>query len=34
MLVIEDQSTSEVKMSKDILEKIIIKTKELRNKII
>lgn len=34
MLVIEDQSTSEVKMSKEILEKIIIKTKELRNKII
>ncbi|OFY95587.1 MAG: hypothetical protein A3K10_11920 [Bacteroidetes bacterium RIFCSPLOWO2_12_FULL_31_6] len=34
MLVIEDQSTSEVKISKETLEKIIMKTKELRNKII
>lgn len=34
MLVIEDQSTSEVKMSSELLEKIITKTKELRTKII
>lgn len=34
MLVIEDQSTSEVKMSPESLEKIIIKAKELRTKII
>lgn len=34
MLVIEDQSTSEVKMSKELLEKITVKIKELRTNII
>jgi len=34
MLVIEDQSTSEVKMSSELLEKIIVKIEELRTKII
>lgn len=34
MLVIEDQSTSEVKMSSELLKKIIAKTKDLRTKIV
>ena len=34
MLVIEDQSTSEVKMAEELLTQIIVKTKELRTKII